>query len=323
MNGNDIMKAMTGINEEYLSESEITVTKNRKHSKGVFKLTVGIAAAVVIGTGAIGAAAYNAGYRIEGGELVRKFYGEDAERLIGDDAVNDTETADNEHFVISMYSYLTDARTYSAIWCIEAKDEEAAQKLNDLGEYNVPTVQVRYSDGYVANSSYSVSTDRALNDDFHYYFYIRGVFDDDINGEVSFIINANGMPGINDDEFRLLPDDNTVLDIISEDDKSSAGISFTVPTSSNVKTEKLTGDNGIELDISPLGITYYHIGIDKPFECGAPQIIYSDGHRETVGDCEISQTENGWYYNILSESNKLLDTDNIIGVEINGVEYLR
>lgn len=287
------------------------------------RVVVFAAAAAVLGTGALSAAAYSAGYRIEGGELVRRFYGEDAERLIGDDAVNDTDTVNNEHFEISMYSYLTDGRTYSALWCIEAEDEEAGKKLNGLGEYNVPNVQVRYSNGDAVNSSYSVTTDKSLNNDSHYYFYIRGVFDGNSDRDVTFTVNTNGTLGISDDEFRLLPDDYTELEIISEDDKLSEGLNFTVTTSSNVKAEKLVGENGVELDISPLGITYYYIGIDKPFECRAPQLIYSDGHRETSGDCEIIQTENGWYYNILSESDKLLDTDEIIGVEIDGVEYLK
>ena len=262
----------------------INVKKARRHGKRFVGLVV---AAALLGTSAIGGAAYSAGYRIEGGELVRRFYGKDAEKLIGDAAVSDTKTADNEHFAISMYSYLTDGRTYSAVWCVEAEDEEAAKKLNGLGEYNIPDVQVRYSNGNAVNNSYSVTTDKSLNDDSHYYFYIRGVFDDDIDGEVTLTVYANGTLGITDDEFRLLPDDYTELKNVSENDKLGEGIKFTVPTSSNVKAEKLVGENGLELDISPLGITYYYIGIDKPFECRAPQIIYSDGHRETSGNCEI------------------------------------
>ena len=140
---------------------------------------------------------------------------------------------------------------------------------------------------------------------------------------MTFTVNTNGILGISDDELRLLPDNCTELGIRAEEDRLSSGLSFNVPTASKVKTEKLTGENGVELDISPLGITCYYEGEEKPFECRAPQLIFADGHIKTCGDCEISQTEKGWYYLILSEGDELMDTDEVIGAEIDGVRYMK
>lgn len=213
----------------------MTAKRKRKNKSRIYV----IAAAAALALSAVGVSAYAAGYRLEDGEIVRRFYGEHAENWLESNALNEQQTAENGHYDVTMYSFLSDGNYCQAIWCIEALDDAAKARFG--GPFENYDVRAFYADtGEEINMGGSEGgADAALNDQSHHYFYYKILLADvDLSREIELRIES----------YALMADRES-------QDELGDGLRFVVDASPNVETKTIANENGSELLLSPLGIS--------------------------------------------------------------------
>ena len=117
MNGNDIMKAMGEIDEEYLKTSKMASIHGRKPAKKVFKVAIAAIAAAVLAI-PLGVHAYNA--FIHRGSV--EMYLENADKVEASGNV-ENQIMENEHIRITLDTVLSDGYTALAIVTLDALDD--------------------------------------------------------------------------------------------------------------------------------------------------------------------------------------------------------
>ena len=311
MNGNDIMKAMTGINEEYLTGSEITVTKNRKHSKGVFKLAVGIAAAAVFVI-PVGAYAYNTFIHKDSVE----HYIENAEVLESRDLAANMTAADYDGEIrFTVETVLNDGKQIYAV--------VTAEKISDSAE--------KYARQYTTGGlNYFVTAVYADNGEFITNNTSTGQYfdgtEDPKEDRRALIIDLDGVDtarGIKLLFHKMRGNnyygegrptgqcDNNRVPILSDCD-------IEIPAEKNIACTELKNADGESVFLSEYELYSRPAVWDKPAEYEAV-LIRSDGERVPLENVRENCYMETYAYVIFD---RIIDTD-ITGVEINGVEYLR
>lgn len=320
MNGYDIFKAMNGTDEKYIEMSESLRSRGRRPAKAV-KIAIGAAAAAAVMT-SVSVGAYNEGYRFEDGhfvklndsEIISTFGGEGAEEWLESNGLNEKQNAENGHFDITMYSFISDGNFCRAIWSIEALDEAARGQLNHF--YGVAI------EGYYADTGERVIgigswTDTSLNDETHTYLAAELPLKDvDVSRDIAFHILTGSV-------------------CVDGADDLTDGMKFVVNAAPNVETKTIASEKGDELLLSPLGVSQkYRKGEEYPYDgkyiVNNWALIKSDGSIETFRSgwgcgCWIDDEEYygefpvmwklQWLYNIV-------DISDVDGVKINDDVYM-
>ena len=119
MNGNDILRAMNGLDEKYIisANGEQTLKQGRKPAKSIFKTSVAIAAAAALMI-PVGAYAYT---RLIHRESVEMYLENSAKVEESGNAVN--RVMENEHIRITLDTVLSDGYMAMAIVTLDALDE--------------------------------------------------------------------------------------------------------------------------------------------------------------------------------------------------------
>ena len=320
MNGNDIMKAMNGINEEYLSDTEITVKKGRKPAKSIFKITVGIAAAAAFAI-PVGAYAYNAFIHRDSVEM----YLEDAEKVEASGNV-ENQVMENEHIRITLDTVLSDGYTALAIVTLDALDDcgrnyilthpDIMLRRTDTGEAMFPSGSGGMDDWLEQRANDSIKYYHSLDltridpsCEYEMIFYSYGIFTDEERQA------ANGKEFKTDENF--IPVDNPLgYDFIAR-----------VDLAKNVDTVTLTGENGKKLILSQFELISDGEDPDlieadhKTF-----RLIRNDGTLEERSDYRGYGVEADEFHDKSFSTmsfKKFIDLDEYKGIMIDGVKYLK
>ena len=302
-------------------KENISIKKTGKISK---RAAIMVIAAAMLLIGSVTAAAYYAGYRLEGGQIIREFYGENAETWFDSNGLNDKQAEQNSHFDVSMYSFISDGNYFNSVWCIEALDESAKKELENDGHCNI---QAYYADtGEKINMAGSSTWwNESLNDDAHHYIsHKMSLYDVDISRDIEYRI-----------DYRLI-----TLDSIVYDTELTDGLKFVVNASPNVETKIVANENGTEFLLSPLGVSQKFRGEEYPYEIKETLIkefslIKSDGSYEFPfgeGNCnygtvgyDYSGIEGNDYKNEVMFQmafDDIIDISDVVGIKIDDDIYM-
>ncbi|MBR1750388.1 MAG: DUF4179 domain-containing protein [Ruminococcus sp.] len=120
MNGNDILRAMNGLDDRFvISASREHIVKRNKPKRIAARLAVGIAAAVVFTIPA--GAAYS---QFVHESAVMEYFTEDSVRYIEDKGLALNISDENEHLRITLDTLLSDGNIGTLIMTVEALDDE-------------------------------------------------------------------------------------------------------------------------------------------------------------------------------------------------------
>lgn len=123
MNGNDILRAMNGLDEKYIVSAGRSMTLKRgRLGKRAVRIAVGIAAAIAL---AVPAGAFCKQF-IHKAAVQKYFTEESVEYLEANGLVLD-QTAENEHIRLTVDTLLSDGHIGSMVLTVEGLDEEGLQ----------------------------------------------------------------------------------------------------------------------------------------------------------------------------------------------------
>lgn len=329
MNGNDIMKAMNRIDERYISEAETERKISVKRgglSKHAAKLAVGIAAAVALAIPA-GAYAYKHFIHHDNVEL----YIKNADSLEGRDLVLNAQTEDDElRFTVDTllcdgkqaFGVLTTERIGAkAGTALGAWDFAAAVVYADNGEF----ITHNWSGGAHYDGTEKVGQHRSR-----------------ILIDVSDIDTSRGIKLL---FWERAPKDDFYGNgklLSGRKDWSDVPIRYNceleIPIEPNVNVAKLYDSEGNEITLSEFEVygdgnivaprdDFEHELNDGTEVSGNTEAIFHDfslidknGEKHSMLDWSGSGYMEDYSYIYFEE---LIDMDDYIGVEINGVEYLK
>lgn len=289
-------------------KENITLKKTRKISKRMVGIVIA-AAVMIIGT--VTTAAYYAGYRLEDGQIIRKFYGENAETWLDSSGLNEKQAGQNGHFDVTMYSPVSDGMYCNTLWCIEALDDTAKEQLGNTITINI---QAYYADtGEEINMSGSSSWwNESLNSDTYRYF--------------SHSIPLAGIDISRDIEFRI--DNFMTFDSMVPADELTDGLKFIVNASPNVETKIIANEKGTEFWLSTLEAVHI-LGANEEYPDKIQKVclIKSDGSYEPVyewgwtcgnaiGETKITEPM------LIISFREMFDISDVIGIKIDDDIYL-
>ena len=309
MNGNDIMKAMTGINEEYLSESEIMVTKNRKHSKSVFKLTVGIAAAAVLAI-PVGAYTYNTFIHKDN----VKHYIENAEKLESRDIVANMTAADYDGEIrFTVETVLNDGKQIYAVITAEKLSDSAekyAKRYTTGGlNYFVTAVYADNGEFITNNTSTAQYFDRTEKPKEDRRALIVDLDEVDTARGIKLLFHKMRGNNYYGEGRPTGQRDNNMIPILSDCD-------IEIPVEKNMTCTELKNADGESVFLSEYELYSRPAVWGNTIEYKA-DLIKSNGERVPLENVRENCYMETYSYLIFD---RIIDTD-IKGVEINGVEY--
>ncbi|MBP0975738.1 MAG: hypothetical protein J6P20_06715, partial [Oscillospiraceae bacterium] len=216
MKGNDLMNVMNGIDERFLTESELTVKKSRKRSQKALTAFISIAAAAAL-TIPAGVLAYS--------QLIHrdsvKMYLDDPDS-IEEGGLAQNQVMENEHIRITLDTLLSDGYTALAVITLEALDDSGRSYIQSpphfwfrstvSGEIAAPS-----GSGSMANHIEQQKTDTIryyhtvrlrnmdLSCDYDMIFFGDGsILDDNFTAKVHFAENTETVRLKNDRGEELL-----------------------------------------------------------------------------------------------------------------------
>ncbi|MCR5122720.1 MAG: hypothetical protein K6B74_09905 [Ruminococcus sp.] len=320
MNGNDILRAMNGLDEKYIisANGEQTLKQGRKPAKSIFKTAVAIAAAAALMI-PVGAYAYT---RLIHRESVEMYLENSAKVEESGNAVN--RVMENEHIRITLDTVLSDGYMAMAIVTLDALDEygrnfvlthpDIMLKRTDTGEPVFPSGGGGMNDhiGQRKNDSikYYHTFDLKKIDsapDYEMIFYSYGLFTDEDHAA------ANGKSFKVDENF--IPLDNPLgYDFV-------ANVNFR----RNVDAVTLTAENGNTLTLSQFELISEDPALDLiNVSPDTFRLIKNDGTLEERTDFSGfgSGEEDDEQFSALCFG-KFIDLDEYKGVMLDGTEYLK
>lgn len=322
MNEHDIMKAMNGVDERFISEYECFTSKKSMSIRRIFRTGVVIAAAALMIP--VGAYAYNS---LIHHDKVSIYYTEDGVQKLEENGFVSNRTIENGQIRLTVDTEMCDGNFSQGVLTLTALTEEAKVHLEsgssklvyaDTGEEISPVgggfegwngeahteYELTRTFTFPVKNSY-IDTSRQIRLEF--YEFVETGETDDYGG-------------------RVVVEDLTYFD----------GISFDLLTTTNVPTKTLYSENGSTLTLSPYGVSeldanwaYPEDGHEEVAYINSFVIISTDGERTDIEDT-FKESENvSREYSGAPGSGSftyrfgtILDIDNISGVEIDGVEYM-
>lgn len=319
MNGNDIMKAMNGINEEYLSDSEITVKKSRKPAKSIFRIAVGIAAAAAFAI-PVGAYAYNTFIHKD---KVSIYYTQDGTQKLEESGLANGFTTENGKIRITLDTSMCDGHFTSGVYTITALTDDAKEHLAtsylklvyaDTGEGINPIGGA--TEGWASDAETDADVSKIFT------FPIRNAY---IDGSRPLRLEFwEDTPNGEKDEYGGT--------IVTEDDTYYGGLYFELETKPNIPCKELRSTDGDTLTLSLYGVSqldkdwkYPEDDHEQRTDIKSFNLILKNGDIVNMANTESVFHEwsgelggGNFYYHF----GDVIDIDNASGVEINGVEYM-
>lgn len=229
----------------------------------------------------------------------------------------------NEHFKATADMFLSDGRNIIAIFTLEALDDIGHEILDGSGAY-APYIEPYYADtGEKINNSGSGSMVRDQSSAFMYHAKINDI---DTSRDVRYVFYYNFLNAPQDHEEEH--EDATIIP-----ENLMGGIEFTFNVQKNVETVMLADDNGNEMTMSPFSLSCDHTLITDissgvaggDVEADMIRLISTDGSYKSFSDNSCWLTSNGDENNdgFFAYFGDIIELDDYVGVEINGVEYLK
>ena len=328
MKGNDLMSAMNGIDEKYLSESENYSQNNKKPKKSVFKAAVSVAAAVVVLAVPIGVYAYNTFVNRETVEQ----YVSNAELIeqISPEAVKNIVTENND-YRITVDSVLSDGNIVMMILTHETLTDKGSQIKNHVN--GCPGACITYADGsagpFEQNGFDGVPMTGPIcgyantNDiDLAGYDKSVSVFsckDIDLSKDVNveFYSGERGWSGtLEYFTKRDDPDHRGDEGLVNELD----GLEFTTSFAQNVDCVQLQSADGKSISMSSFDVYSSDPSIITVSEDSEFFFITNDGEKKPFSEKKGCSKRSDCGFVIYGE---FIDINDYKGIEINGVEYVK
>lgn len=327
MKGNDLMSAMNGIDEKYLSEAENYTPNNRKPKRSVFKVAVSVAAAVAVLAVPVGVYAYNTFVNRETVEQ----YVSNAELIeqISPEAVKNIVTENND-YRITVDSVLSDGNIVMMILTHETLTDKGSQIKNHVK--GCPGACITYADGSAGPfeqngydgipmtgpiSAYALTHDTELTG-YDKSVSIFSCKDIDLSKDVNVEFYSSERGWSNALYYfrnRDNPDYNGDEELVNELD----GLEFTTSFAQNVDCVQLQGADGKSISMSSFDVYFNDPSIINSIEDTEFFLITNDGEKKPLNQHNIGLSPDDGYV-IYGE---FIDINEYKGVEINGVEYLR
>lgn len=325
MKGNDLMSAMNGIDEKYLSESENYTKSNRKPKRSVFKVAVSVAAALAVLAVPAGVYAYNTFVNRETVEQ----YVSNAKLIeqISPDAVKNIVTENND-YRITVDSVLSDGNIVMMILTHETFTDKGTEIKNHVN--GCPGACITYADG--SAGPFQNGTDGvpmtgpisayAYTNDIEHAGYDKSVSvfsckDIDLSKDVNveFYSSERGW-------FNALyyfrnkddPDYNGNEELGNELD----GLEFTTSFAQNVDCVQLQSADGKSISMSSFDVYFNDPSIINSIEDTEFFLITNDGEKKPLNTRIGLGHDDG--YAIYGQ---FIDINDYKGIEINGVEYMK
>lgn len=324
MKGNDLMRAMNGIDEKYLSESENFTKNNRKPKRSVFKVAVSVAAAVAVLAVPVGVYAYNTfvnresvEHYITNAELIEK---------ISPEAVKNIVT-ENKDYRITVDSVLSDGNNVMMILTHETLTDKGLEIKKHMN--GIPGACITYADGsagpFGVDGAPMISTESnawSYEAEFNGFDQTVSFFsckDIDLSKDVNVEFYSGERRWYGAFEYfakRDDPDYKVDEELVNELD----GLEVTTSFAQNVDCVQLQSADGKSISMSSFEV----YSSDPSIIILSDEIEYffitDDGEKkpfpvETMG---VSNSNHG--YIIYGE---FIDINEYKGIEINGVEYLK
>ena len=326
MNGNDLMKAMNGINEKFLIEAENYALNRRKTKRSIFKAAVSIAAAAAVAVPA-GVYAYNAFVHRETVEQ----YVSNAELIEQNspEAVKNTVT-ENADYRITVDSLLSDGNTVMMILTHEPLTEKGGEIKKHI--YGCVGACLTYADGsagpFEADGAdgvpmtgpkvgYAVSG--SGDDGFDKTVGIFLCKDIDLEKEIK-VEFYSGEEGGYSGALEYFVNRNSSHDLVNE----LEGLEFTASFAQNVECVPLQNSEGECISMSSFEIYSHDPSLFDPAEAAFAEnffLITNDGEKKPLDRGKFNDGKGTDYaYVIYGE---FIDVSEYKGVEINGTEYLK
>ena len=317
MNEHDIMKAMNGVDERFISEYECFTPKKSISVRRIVRTGVVIAAAAALMI-PVGAYAYN---QLTHRDKVSIYYTEDGVQKLEESGLVNGRTVENGQIRLTVDTEMCDGNYTSGMYTITALTDEAKE--------HIETVQTRL---VYADTGEEIP-------------FTAGVLDEDVTSEAAseyeqtrgFVYPVNSAYIDHSRPMRLEfwewretgeteGNDPTVEKVYG----FFEGIYFDLLTEPNVTSKVLRSDEGIGLILNPYGVISlpedwkYPDGYDVTMDILSFVIISTDGERVELMNNErklgwTGTPEKGNFY---FNWGNILDVENISGIEINGVEYM-
>lgn len=323
MNEHDMIKAMNGIDERFVSEYAEFTPKKRISVRKMVQTGVVIAAAAALAI-PVGAYAYT---QLTHRDKVSIYYTEDGVQKLEESGLVSNRTIENGQIRLTVDTEMCDGNFTQGVYTLTALTEDAKEHLEsamsklvyaDTGEEISPVGggfegwnSEAYSD-YELTRTFTYPMKNAYIDSgrplrLEFYEFVETGETDEYGG-------------------RVVVEDLTYYD----------GISFDLLTEPNVPTKTLYSVNGNQLTLSPYGVSeqdenwaYSEDGHDEVADIGFFVIISADGERtdieDTIRDLDSATREcmgapgtGSFNYRF----GTILDIDKIIGIEIDGVAYI-
>lgn len=336
MKGNDLMRAMNGIDEKYLSESEGITKMNAKPKRSVFKVAVSIAAATLLAV-PVGAYAYS---KFTHRETVEQYVSNT--ELIeqqSPEAVKNIVT-ENKDYRITVDSVLSDGNIVMMVFTHEAITDKGLQIRDHM--YGCPGACITYADGsegpfeqngftgvpmtgQLAGYAISNESESPVYDKTVSVFSCRGI---DLSKDVKIELYSDERGRSGALEYfvnRNNPDYYRYEELSNELD----GLEFTTNFAPNVKCVELHSSDGKKISMSSFDVYSDDPNViinssDDETADSSEQffLITNDGEKKPLNETNQWEMNTGidYCYIIYGE---FIDTDEYKGVEINGVEYMR
>lgn len=322
MKGNDLMRAMNGIDEKYLSESENYAKTNRKPKRSVFKVAVSVAAAVVVLAVPVGVYAYNTFVHRENVEM----YMSNAELIEkkSPEAVKNIVT-ENDDYRITVDSVLSDGNIVMMILTHEALTDKGSEIKEDH-VHGCPGACITYADGSEGPfeqsgydgvpltgpiTAYAVSNDKSVS-----IFICKDIdLSKDVN--VEFYSSERGWSGaLEYFTKRNDPDHSGDEDLVNELD----GLEFTTSFAQNVDCVQLQSADGKSISMSSFDVYSSDPSIITVSEESEYFFITNDGEKKPFSEKKGCSQRSDYGFVTYGE---FIDINDYKGVEINGVEYMK
>lgn len=284
-----------------------TVKRTRRHSKRFVGFAI---AAALFATGAVGAGATYAYKQLSNRTGVEHYMGEQTADEIESMGLAFNDTSENGHIRMTVDTAISDGNFARLIITLEKLDDEARSIVDDS-----PLTGVYYADTGEECTLYVNSGAMSWE---------PGVVNDPLSDVFTF--KTDIIPYEADFSRMITLKFHSTSDWDEPDIYD--GIEITVDLSKNVDSVTMTSEYGGKLTLTPFTLVGEHIlpqesdsdffDIDKYF------MIRSDGTREPMFDHHMDGYA-GYYPvpHIILDFRDSYDLDNYIGVEIDGVEYLK
>lgn len=331
MNEQDYMKITNSIDERFVAEYQ---TSAKVHDlTGRRRISIGIAAAVLVAVMIpAGVFAYN---QITHRDKVSVFYSEEGVKKLEESLLANGYSTANQKIKLTVDVAMCDGNFSKGVYTVTALTDDAKEHLKTMNHKLVyaDTGEWIYPVGGGSEASFG-----------------EAISDNEVSIQFSYPVNSSYIDASRPIRVVFFEDAKTgekdgFGDIVVEDYTYYKGIYFELLTKPNVKTKTLRSEDGTEITLTPYGVSqlnknWVYPEDDKIVGTAIKNfvVIATDGERTTILTDNDSKNTRGVGTTVVNGIvmtgaygsgnfsigfGTVLDVDNVKGVEINGVEYLK